>query len=618
MPTINQLSQVSSLEPDDQFPIWSPIQGDTRKTTVAAVSDYVIERVPLDLRIPASQVDFTPNGNIVANNVQNAIDEVVTDLAASTGAATVGFAPSGTLSATTVQGAITEQMTDLAASSGSSLVGFLQSGTGATARTVQAKLRDTVSVKDFGAVGDGVTDDTAAIQAAVAANKFVYLPAGTYKVSASIDLKTYPQAGLIGESSELTIIKANAVITQVINLYDTADIGGGNDYQLTNLRIDGNNLATYGVNIRFRHWLAADNVIVQNCTTAWYMADSYISFFNNCRSRNCTNGFSLQGANHASAFSNCYVTAATGVPVYVGGIARVDGNVDVIFNNLIIDHCDTTQIVVDLGSVSPGVVQFNGGYVGEFANNTTTNAIVQVLSGTAVFTGTYVNSGTAAVSPLGMALFRRSGGNAVFKNCYINLQDYSYIYHPSSTLVGSLAIQDCKVICTSYASKLVSGLYNAFSVGNGAYKLPSAHFGRQWTYNVILAAGSTTQSFQGSEAQKALCTSTGTIFDFTLASNPIPDGTTQLLVIIEFSSNVSTFVQIDSTPLATGIASTASVRSTFIALYVNGSEFTTSPTSILFGKDSLAAMNAGEFIQIHKVSIIPVVNIASSLVSFEF
>ena len=42
---------------------------------------------------------------------------------------------------------------------------FLQSGTGATTRTVESKLRDVVSVKDFGAVGNGTTDDTEAIQA---------------------------------------------------------------------------------------------------------------------------------------------------------------------------------------------------------------------------------------------------------------------------------------------------------------------------------------------------------------------------------------------------------------------------------------------------------------------
>lgn len=44
---------------------------------------------------------------------------------------------------------------------------FSQAGTGAVARTVQSKERDVVSVRDFGAVGDGVTNDAAAFQAAI-------------------------------------------------------------------------------------------------------------------------------------------------------------------------------------------------------------------------------------------------------------------------------------------------------------------------------------------------------------------------------------------------------------------------------------------------------------------
>jgi len=57
---------------------------------------------------------------------------------------------------------------DLAVSTGAMLVGYTPAGVGGVSRTLQAKERETVSVKDFGAVGDGVTDDTAAFLAACA------------------------------------------------------------------------------------------------------------------------------------------------------------------------------------------------------------------------------------------------------------------------------------------------------------------------------------------------------------------------------------------------------------------------------------------------------------------
>ena len=85
------------------------------------------------------------------------------------------------------------------ASSGSSLIGFIASGTGAVARIIQTKLRDVVSVTDFGAVGDGTTSDQTAIAAAIAAcyssGDWLYWPDGTYLTTATVpnfhDVKHY-------------------------------------------------------------------------------------------------------------------------------------------------------------------------------------------------------------------------------------------------------------------------------------------------------------------------------------------------------------------------------------------------------------------------------------------
>jgi hypothetical protein len=93
-----------------------------------------------------------------------------------------------------VAGAAT--LAQLAASGGSSLIGFLPAPAGVSARTVQSKLRDVVSVKDFGATGNGATDDTTALLAAAAyvngiANTNgmpvgLRFPAGTYRYGTSL------------------------------------------------------------------------------------------------------------------------------------------------------------------------------------------------------------------------------------------------------------------------------------------------------------------------------------------------------------------------------------------------------------------------------------------------
>ena len=103
-------------------------------------------------------------------------------------------------------------LAQLAASGGSDLIGYLPAGTGAVATTVQAKLRESVSVKDFGAVGDNSADDTSAIQTAVDSLSYgqgLYFPAGTYKITSAITLPTSISFSFLLSSScfiSLTII----------------------------------------------------------------------------------------------------------------------------------------------------------------------------------------------------------------------------------------------------------------------------------------------------------------------------------------------------------------------------------------------------------------------------
>lgn len=69
---------------------------------------------------------------------------------------------------------------------GANLVGFVQSGANAKGRTLLEKIREFVTVKDFGAIGDGVIDDTVAVQAALNFGGNIYFPPGVYCIKESL------------------------------------------------------------------------------------------------------------------------------------------------------------------------------------------------------------------------------------------------------------------------------------------------------------------------------------------------------------------------------------------------------------------------------------------------
>lgn len=112
--------------------------------------------------------------------------------------------------AVTLAAALSGAAAAMAASNGSSLVGFIQPGTGAVATTVQTKLREWISVKDFGATGDGTTDDYTsivnAINQAISTHKDVFFPAGTYRITSGLVVLNATDLKLFGDGSNSSLI----------------------------------------------------------------------------------------------------------------------------------------------------------------------------------------------------------------------------------------------------------------------------------------------------------------------------------------------------------------------------------------------------------------------------
>lgn len=126
-------------------------------------------------------------GSDVLTLGQSQITNLTTDLAArALGATTMtagtGLTGGGDLTANRTFSVAYGTTSTTATVGNDSRLSFIASGTGATTLTLQNKLRDVLSVKDFGAVGDGSTDDTTAISNAITAamGKTLFFPAGTY------------------------------------------------------------------------------------------------------------------------------------------------------------------------------------------------------------------------------------------------------------------------------------------------------------------------------------------------------------------------------------------------------------------------------------------------------
>jgi hypothetical protein len=198
-------------------------------------------------------------------------------------------------------------------------------GTAKFSRTIQNKLQESVSVKDFGAVGDGTTDDTVAIQNAIntcSTNKqtLLFVGGGTY-ITTQLTMKS----NMVIQGDKNTTLKLKASSTKGIFYTDVS---------LTNIVIDS---MIFDGNIA-NQTVVSGNAFNLDIVRILYASTATITNFN------YTN----------NVFNNITGVLGDVAPIYTGNISNnlindhytncisVNGDNNIISNNIILSNLPNT------------------------------------------------------------------------------------------------------------------------------------------------------------------------------------------------------------------------------------------------------------------------------------
>jgi hypothetical protein len=317
--------------------------------------------------------------------------------------------------------ALTADLASTATGKGSKLVAWIRRVTGGVSRWVEDKLDENISVKDFGAKGDGVTDDTAAIQAAAnycasvatggALGAKLYFPAGLYKTSAAINIT----AGFIvyGDGVGSTKFRTN-------NNYVFSCTASGAMFR--DLFVAGPyGAASNGINLN-----GANNCIIERCT-----------FQNQVTGVQLTNSFSVEII--GCTFDTCYTYGVYAGTICHSLIIERSGffscgvlnsgqaiNLTVASNNIGIKDNDFEYNYVGIQLMGCTSVEITGNYM-EYPSST--HFSFPALCYSVVIENNWIALGTSGGASL--TISRINGGSFKYNSVY-----NQSVAFDSTTLVG--------------------------------------------------------------------------------------------------------------------------------------------------------------------------------------
>ena len=349
---------------------------------------------------------------------------------------------------------------------------YNEGSTGAVDRTVQNKLQESVSVKDFGAVGDGVTDDTAAIQAvhdvAIATGGSVYFPAGTYLC----DQITWGEgtnksvAWFSDNAAYTTIQKKTSDANPLIVVGSVTQATYVSSIQLTNITFSG---------------------IAGDTPAAVKLIDVVRSVFTNCAFINADVGLESQGG-ISNLFTNCkasnnkigykfVIVSTITAPAHTPCGGGYPNN-----NNMI--GC----VVVD--NIEYGIYFDDGAELNVTNGDIEGNGAVSLTQYGGVYVGANIGSEAAVVQQLkGISLtncwFEQNSGNSTitFLNGYNVVADSMIVANPNSTNDVSIFGGKYLLLAVTSPTNKVANILEDAGVETGNYMINCSFTGLSYNTN---------------------------------------------------------------------------------------------------------------------------------------
>jgi hypothetical protein len=384
--------------------------------------------------------------------------------------------------------------------------------TGAINRPISEKLADSVSVKDFGAVGDGVTDDRAAIINAMASLSAsggqIYFPSGTYAISSRV-LIIASNISLIA-GPDVTIKNTSGTTGYPQDCFNvgnpTPTDGGTNNpaspTYVENVLVQGFKFqdCRIGLCITYGKNIVGENIWATNCEAACNAGNDNDSGCFDITFRNihiiswkalpfygvgmystlnftidgvyCINGPAAQSNASGVQIENCYFGSCVNVHLSLYNDAAFTSiNGITVTSSSAITVTDFSIRNAQSGLVtfanSPATINLNS----TFANGTITNCDACIRAYAKYVTFSNIRTQNGSGYDYTLALMTDASYNT-FDNCTFNIDGTGGLYEEGgSGEVSGINLQYwryCNAFVLGKTDAYLGGLQTAFSVRNGA------------------------------------------------------------------------------------------------------------------------------------------------------